>query len=200
MTLAETLGTFCHTHTHTRSHAQLCSQERRECKEMVLCHDVNGVSLYFPGYLGLYVVYVIIVIISSFIYQRQKRLLHSSIEDTSVPGYSHKYTHRQPTKQRNKYLFFFAEFHSSDSSDDEVPCLFDGSIQQEYGRPTEFHIKMVRFMFYMMGTCVSDSEYRPLLPYTESTSQILLTSLNPVDSRKWRRKPWSWRVVKVLKV
>jgi len=48
--------------------------------------------------------------------------------------------------------------------------------------------------------CVAESEYRPLLPYSESTSQILLSSLNPVDSRKWRRKPWSWRVLKVLKV
>lgn len=50
------------------------------------------------------------------------------------------------------------------------------------------------------SVCVSDSEYRPLLPYTESTGRILLTALNPVDIRKWRRKPWSWRVVKVLKV
>lgn len=48
--------------------------------------------------------------------------------------------------------------------------------------------------------CVSDSEYRPLLPYTESTGRILLTSLNPVDTRKWRRKPWSWRAFKVVKV
>lgn len=46
----------------------------------------------FPGYLSLYVVYVIVVIISSFIYQRQKRLMHSSVEYTSGPGYSHKYT------------------------------------------------------------------------------------------------------------
>lgn len=105
------------------------------------------------GYLSLYVVYVIIVIISSFIYQRQKRLLHSSTESTSSQ-----------------------EFHSSDSSDDGAPCLFDGAIQQEY-----------------------ESEYRPLLPYTESTSHILLSSLNPVDIRKWRRNPWSWRVFKVLK-
>ncbi|XP_056889062.1 mitochondrial sodium/calcium exchanger protein [Takifugu flavidus] len=105
------------------------------------------------GYLSLYVVYVVIVIVSSFIYQRQKRLMLASSESTSVP-----------------------EIHSSESSDDDVPCLFDGSIQQEY-----------------------ESEYRPLLPSTESTCQILLTSLNPVDSRKWRRKPWSWRVFKVLK-
>lgn len=47
---------------------------------------------------------------------------------------------------------------------------------------------------------VSESEYRPLLPYSEATSQILLSSLNPVDNRKWRRKSWGWRVLKLLKV
>uniref|UniRef100_A0A3B3BAD5 Solute carrier family 8 member B1 n=1 Tax=Oryzias melastigma TaxID=30732 RepID=A0A3B3BAD5_ORYME len=45
----------------------------------------------------------------------------------------------------------------------------------------------------------NESEYRPLLPYSEPTSRILLNSLNPVDSRKWRRKSWRWRVLKVLK-
>uniref|UniRef100_A0A3B5MG68 Sodium/calcium exchanger membrane region domain-containing protein n=1 Tax=Xiphophorus couchianus TaxID=32473 RepID=A0A3B5MG68_9TELE len=46
---------------------------------------------------------------------------------------------------------------------------------------------------------IPESEYRPLLPYSESTSEILLSSLNPVDNRKWRRKPWTWKVVKVVK-
>lgn len=33
------------------------------------------------------------------------------------------------------FLFFFeADFHSSDSSDDDVPCLTGRSIHQEYGR------------------------------------------------------------------
>ncbi|XP_054466377.1 mitochondrial sodium/calcium exchanger protein isoform X2 [Anoplopoma fimbria] len=107
------------------------------------------------GYLVLYVVYVLTVIISAYIYNRQKHSMNSSVR--SAPD--------NP------------ELHSSDSSDDEdVPCLNGGSIQQEY-----------------------ESEYRPLLPYSESTSQILLNSLNPVDNRKWRRKSWSWRVLKVLK-
>uniref|UniRef100_A0A3P9MWQ7 Solute carrier family 8 member B1 n=1 Tax=Poecilia reticulata TaxID=8081 RepID=A0A3P9MWQ7_POERE len=44
---------------------------------------------------------------------------------------------------------------------------------------------------------IPESEYRPLLPYSESTREILLSSLNPVDNRKWRRKPWTWKVVKV---
>ncbi|XP_028433295.1 mitochondrial sodium/calcium exchanger protein isoform X2 [Perca flavescens] len=101
------------------------------------------------GYLGLYVVYVLTVIISAYIYNRQKH----SMNVAPIP-----------------------EFNSSDSSDDEVPCLTGGTIQQEY-----------------------ESEYRPLLPYSESTIKILLSSLNPVDNRKWRRKSWSWRVLKVLK-
>ncbi|XP_076586071.1 mitochondrial sodium/calcium exchanger protein isoform X2 [Chaetodon auriga] len=106
------------------------------------------------GYLSLYVVYVLTVIISAYIYNRQKHSINSSVR--SVAHIS-------------------AEFHSSDSSDDEIPCLTNRT-SQEY-----------------------ESEYRPLLPYSESTSQILLNSLNPVDNRKWRRKSWRWRVLKVLK-
>ncbi|CAJ1068834.1 mitochondrial sodium/calcium exchanger protein [Xyrichtys novacula] len=107
------------------------------------------------GYLSLYVIYVLTVIISAYIYNRQKHSLTSS--DRSVT--------RIP-----------AEFHSSESSDDDVPCLLDGSIQQDY-----------------------ESEYRPLLPYSETTTHILLNALNPVDGRKWRRKSWRWRALKVLK-
>uniref|UniRef100_A0A3P8NC59 Sodium/calcium exchanger membrane region domain-containing protein n=1 Tax=Astatotilapia calliptera TaxID=8154 RepID=A0A3P8NC59_ASTCA len=107
------------------------------------------------GYLGLYVLYVVIVIISAFIYNRQKYSDNTSVQNvTHVP----------------------ADFHSSDSSDDDVPCLTGRSIHQEY-----------------------ESEYRPLLPYSESTSQILLSSLNPVDNRRWRRKSWKWKVLKVFK-
>ncbi|XP_051278809.1 mitochondrial sodium/calcium exchanger protein isoform X2 [Dicentrarchus labrax] len=106
------------------------------------------------GYLALYVVYVLTVIISAYIYNRQKHSMNSSVRNVAhIP-----------------------EFHSSDSSDEDVPCLTGGTIQHEYV-----------------------SEYRPLLPYSESTGKILLTSLNPIDSRKWRRKSWSWRVLKVLK-
>ncbi|XP_061842423.1 mitochondrial sodium/calcium exchanger protein [Nerophis lumbriciformis] len=107
------------------------------------------------GYLGLYVVYVVTVIISAYIYNRQKRLINGRIE--GVP-------HIQ------------AEFESSDLYDDDVPCLPAGMHQPEY-----------------------ESEYRPLLQYTQSTSQILLSSLNPVDNRRWRRESWKWRVGKILK-
>lgn len=43
-------------------------------------------------------------------------------------------------------------------------------------------------------------EYRPLLPYHETSLHILSSALNPLDKHKWRRKPWYWRLFKVLKV
>ncbi|KAK2902160.1 mitochondrial sodium/calcium exchanger protein [Channa argus] len=68
------------------------------------------------------------------------------------------------------------DINSSDSSDEDAASLSHSAISEEY-----------------------ESEYRPLLPYTESTTQIMLRSLNPVNNRKWRRKSYSWRVLKVLK-
>ncbi|KAM9393409.1 mitochondrial sodium/calcium exchanger protein isoform 2-T2 [Pholidichthys leucotaenia] len=106
------------------------------------------------GYLSFYVVYVLIVIISAFLYSRQKRARSMSIQNsTHVPDYN----------------------SSLESSDEDVPCLTSWT-EQEY-----------------------ESEYRPLLPTAESTSQILLSSLNPVDNMKWRRKSWRWKVLKVVK-
>uniref|UniRef100_A0A8B9G9E8 Solute carrier family 8 member B1 n=1 Tax=Amazona collaria TaxID=241587 RepID=A0A8B9G9E8_9PSIT len=43
-------------------------------------------------------------------------------------------------------------------------------------------------------------EYRPLLPSREPSLRILTTALSPLDCHKWRRKPWYWRLFKVLKV
>ncbi|KAL2087146.1 hypothetical protein ACEWY4_018205 [Coilia grayii] len=45
-----------------------------------------------------------------------------------------------------------------------------------------------------------EEEYQPLLPHTLSTSQIFLGSLRPIDSRKWRRKAWTWRIIKLVKL
>ncbi|XP_042747390.1 mitochondrial sodium/calcium exchanger protein isoform X4 [Lagopus leucura] len=52
------------------------------------------------------------------------------------------------------------------------------------------------------GTNCGDygEEYRPLLPHHDSSLHILGTALNPLDKQKWRRKPWYWRLFKVLKV
>ncbi|XP_036835788.1 mitochondrial sodium/calcium exchanger protein isoform X2 [Oncorhynchus mykiss] len=106
------------------------------------------------GYLGLYVVYVVTVIVSAYIYNHQK---HSATR-SSIQSSTHA-----------------PELQTSES--DQAPILSNGSIQEGY-----------------------DSEYRPLLPYCESTSSILLNSLNPVDSRTWRRKTWRWRTVKIVKM
>ncbi|XP_009886934.1 PREDICTED: sodium/potassium/calcium exchanger 6, mitochondrial, partial [Charadrius vociferus] len=49
-------------------------------------------------------------------------------------------------------------------------------------------------------TAAPCEEYRPLLPTRETSLRILTTALSPLDYRKWRRKPWYWRVFKVFKV
>uniref|UniRef100_A0A8D2PE86 Solute carrier family 8 member B1 n=1 Tax=Zosterops lateralis melanops TaxID=1220523 RepID=A0A8D2PE86_ZOSLA len=43
-------------------------------------------------------------------------------------------------------------------------------------------------------------EYRPLLPSQETSLRILTMALSPLDYRKWRRKPWYWRLFKAFKV
>ncbi|XP_072289500.1 mitochondrial sodium/calcium exchanger protein [Eucyclogobius newberryi] len=106
------------------------------------------------GYLSLYIVYVLTVIISTIIYNRQKRSLNSTVQTAPQAP----------------------EYQSSDTSDDEIPPLNARFIPHEY-----------------------ETEYTPLLPYSESTSHILLSSLNPIDSSKWRRKTTKWRVFKILK-
>ncbi|NWI86074.1 NCLX protein, partial [Pitta sordida] len=52
------------------------------------------------------------------------------------------------------------------------------------------------------GTNNSDygEEYRPLLPSQETSLRILTTALSPLDCRKWRRKPWYWRLFKAFRV
>ncbi|TFK04721.1 Sodium/potassium/calcium exchanger 6, mitochondrial [Platysternon megacephalum] len=45
-----------------------------------------------------------------------------------------------------------------------------------------------------------EEEYRPLLPSEEGTLQILTKSVNPLDRRKWRRKSFYWRFLKVFKM
>ncbi|XP_032085596.1 mitochondrial sodium/calcium exchanger protein [Thamnophis elegans] len=45
-----------------------------------------------------------------------------------------------------------------------------------------------------------EEEYQPLLPTEETTFQILTQSINPLDYRKWRRKPCYWKLLKACKV
>nr|XP_006640531.1 PREDICTED: sodium/potassium/calcium exchanger 6, mitochondrial [Lepisosteus oculatus] len=105
------------------------------------------------GYLSLYLVYVFTVIVSAYIYNRQKQRLNGPLQN-GTPG---------------------PDLVSD--SDEEIPNFLNQNIQD------------------------CENEYQPLLlPYIESTSDILLSSLNPVDSRKWRRKRWYWRAAKVFKV
>ncbi|XP_061117277.1 mitochondrial sodium/calcium exchanger protein isoform X4 [Conger conger] len=105
------------------------------------------------GYIGLYVVYVLTVIISAYIYSRQKHSMNGSLPNGSTQT---------------------PDFRSD--SDDENTSYPSGSIQ-DY-----------------------ESEYQPLLPNTMTTTQIFLSSLNPIDSRKWRRKPRYWKAFKLMKL
>uniref|UniRef100_A0A8C1U5W5 Solute carrier family 8 member B1 n=1 Tax=Cyprinus carpio TaxID=7962 RepID=A0A8C1U5W5_CYPCA len=84
------------------------------------------------GYLGLYIAYVLTVIVSAYVYNRQKHQLNGSAQTS--------------------------------------------------GREQD------------------DGEYEPLLPYTQSTAQIFLNAINPVDSRTWRRQHWSAKVLTMIKV
>ncbi|XP_041084810.1 mitochondrial sodium/calcium exchanger protein-like isoform X3 [Polyodon spathula] len=104
------------------------------------------------GYLGLYALYVITVIVSTIIYNRQKNRLQGPIESS------------------------YTEPELPSDSEDATPSIFNGSIQD------------------------NENEYSPLLPFTESTCQIFINSINPIDSRKWRRKRWFWRAVEVVKM
>lgn len=47
---------------------------------------------------------------------------------------------------------------------------------------------------------LAGEEYRPLIPSRETSLRILTAALSPLDYLKWRRKPWYWRLFKVLKV
>ncbi|KAK2913953.1 hypothetical protein QQF64_030231 [Cirrhinus molitorella] len=102
------------------------------------------------GYLGLYIAYVVTVIVSTYIYNRQKHQLNGS---ASTSGREQE------------------EIVPSDS------YIETGSIQAN-----------------------DEGEYEPLLPYTQSTAQIFLNAINPVDSRTWRRQHWSAKVLKAIKV
>ncbi|RXN17315.1 sodium potassium calcium exchanger mitochondrial isoform X1 [Labeo rohita] len=94
-------------------------------------HITIGESI---GYLVLYIAYVVTVIVSAYIYNRQKHQLNGSAQTS-------------------------------------------GREQDE-----------------------DEGEYEPLLPYTQSTAQIFLNAINPVDCRTWRRQHWSAKVLKVIKV
>uniref|UniRef100_A0A8C2L3L4 Solute carrier family 8 member B1 n=1 Tax=Cyprinus carpio TaxID=7962 RepID=A0A8C2L3L4_CYPCA len=97
------------------------------------------------GYLGLYIAYVLTVIVSAYVYNRQKHQLNGSAQTSG--------------REQGK-----------DCSLSHVMCVSD------------------------------DGEYEPLLPYTQSTAQIFLNAINPVDSRTWRRQHWSAKVLTVIKV
>ncbi|XP_051505604.1 mitochondrial sodium/calcium exchanger protein isoform X1 [Myxocyprinus asiaticus] len=103
------------------------------------------------GYLGLYIVYVLTVVVSAYVYSHQKHQLNSSIQ-------------------------------SSDRAHEDI--LNSDAYWETLSGSRQAH----------------DEEYEHLLPYTQSTTQIFLNAINPVDSRNWRRWHWSGKLLKVIKV
>uniref|UniRef100_A0A8C3N591 Sodium/calcium exchanger membrane region domain-containing protein n=1 Tax=Geospiza parvula TaxID=87175 RepID=A0A8C3N591_GEOPR len=100
------------------------------------------------GYLGLYVFYVLTVVLCTWIHRRQRG------DGLAPPG---AWEPEMPTDVEEP------EPSSTNSGD--------------YGE-----------------------EYRPLLPSRESSLRILTSALSPLDCRKWRRKPWYWRLFKAFRV
>ncbi|XP_053849624.1 mitochondrial sodium/calcium exchanger protein [Vidua macroura] len=100
------------------------------------------------GYLGLYVFYVLTVVLCTWIHRRQRG------DGLAPPG---AWEPEMPT----------------DVEAPEPP----GTNSGDYGE-----------------------EYRPLLPSRETSLRILASALSPLDYRKWRRKPWYWRLFKAFRV
>ncbi|XP_029142474.1 mitochondrial sodium/calcium exchanger protein [Protobothrops mucrosquamatus] len=111
------------------------------------------VALYFEqvtlaealSFLGLYIFYVLSVVVSTWLHRRQRR------ERLAPPS------HPEPEM-------------STDSEEGD-----NASVNGE-------------------------EEYQLLLPSEETTFQILTRSINPLDYRKWRRKPCYWKLFKVCKL
>ncbi|NWX34794.1 NCLX protein, partial [Notiomystis cincta] len=100
------------------------------------------------GYLGLYVFYVLTVVLCTWIHRRQRG------DGLAPPG---PWEPEMPT--------------------DEEESEPSGTSSGDYGE-----------------------EYRPLLPSRETSLRILTSALSPLDYRRWRRKPWYWRLFKAFKV
>ncbi|XP_060767554.1 mitochondrial sodium/calcium exchanger protein isoform X5 [Neoarius graeffei] len=45
-----------------------------------------------------------------------------------------------------------------------------------------------------------EEEFEPLISSNESTSRVFLRSINPLDSRSWRRMHWGWKVLKIIQL
>ncbi|PNI64507.1 SLC8B1 isoform 12 [Pan troglodytes] len=101
------------------------------------------------GYLGLYVFYVVTVILCTWIYRRQRR----------------------------GSLFCPMPVTPEILSDSEEDRVSSNTNSYDYG-----------------------DEYRPLFFYQETTAQILVRALNPLDYMKWRRKSAYWKALKVFKL
>ncbi|NXD11177.1 NCLX protein, partial [Nothocercus nigrocapillus] len=124
------------------------------------------------GYLGLYIFYVITVVLCTWIHRRQRA------DGLAPPRPWEPGRGRRPRGGGS----LRGPAHCCSPRPPEL--LTDTEEQQSTGA----------------GSGDYGEEYRPLLPYQESSLRVLAAALSPVDCRKWRRKPWYRRLFKVLKV
>lgn len=69
--------------------------------------EVHCALFPFLGYLGLYVVYVVTVIISAYIYNRQKNAMNSNGQNVvHAPGWKNRYIYMPLNLLMTKYVFF----------------------------------------------------------------------------------------------
>lgn len=139
-----------------------------------------------PGYLSLYVVYVLTVIISAYIYNRQKYSVSAdSLNEPQIPGQSYpKYKSLKKRIDKHQYLFCcscYTDVHSSDSSDDDVPCLNPESIQQDYGTVGQFMCMCNRVFIFIIHSGLK-SYICVLLFQNQSTGHFFHTQSPPVTS------------------
>lgn len=132
ISLGETLGTCIPTHS-CLNHSYI--SQLNNSMHRSLENDYIFCIILILGYLTLYVVYVLTVIVSACIYNRQKHSLNSSVQTvTHVPGQKHIAIVYGYLKKSSTVTFCLSiELESSDSSDD-IPSLNSRPAHQEYGR------------------------------------------------------------------
>ncbi|NXX98160.1 NCLX protein, partial [Centropus bengalensis] len=125
------------------------------------------------GYLGLYIFYVFTVVLCTWIHRRQQGE-GLAPPGSWEPGKGHLTV---PGPPRSWGLLPPPPLLPAEMPTDTEERESSGTNSADYGE-----------------------EYRPLLPSRESSLHILAAALNPLDHRKWRRKPWYWRLFKVFRV
>lgn len=137
--------------------------------------------------------------------------MNSSVQDiTPAQGENPQYMHTWNNGSVSKTIWDLLFLQRSITHPTPLMTKFPFCLMEPFNMTTvgiqhvykpQYKLTIIRYAWPVTKrACISETEYRPLLPNSASTGHILLSSINPIDSRKWRRKSWSWRVFKVIKV